>query len=378
MNRIPFVNPTILDDDILFTKKALLTGRVSNGKYTEDFEHALCEKLDVNHSIVVNSGTSAIHLALASLDIKKADEVILPALTYIATINAILYLGALPVICDINEVTHEIDFGDIVKKISKNTKAIILVDLYGKPSDYDSYLNIGNQYGIPIIADSAQAFGATYKNKIIGSQVFIHAFSFSASKTITTGEGGAMTTNNPEIAQKARILKNQGQENRYEHKLLGYNFRISEMQAALGLSQLGQLEKFISDRNEIAKFYTQGLSGKSEIQILNIPDYVSRCVWNMFSIQFDNEKQRNKVVENLNENGIESRICFPPLHLQPIVVKKTGKGHSKPIAEKLFRRKIELPIWPGMKESDVSRICGIIMRCVQQKSQYRLSNMEHE
>lgn len=364
MNIIPFVNPTISDDDILFTKKALLTGRVSNGKYTKDFEQALCEKLDVNHSIVVNSGTSAIHLALAALDIKKGDEVILPALTYIATINAIFYLGALPVICDVNEVTHEIDFVDLVTKITKNTKAIILVDLYGKPSDYESYLQIGNQNGIPVLVDSAQAFGASYKNKIIGSQAFIHAFSFSASKTITTGEGGAITTNDPDIEQRARILKNQGQEKRYEHNFLGYNYRISEMQAALGLSQLNQLEKFINDRNEIARFYTQRLSGISDIQILHIPDYVSRCVWNMFSILFDNEKQRNKVVEELNKNGIESRICFPPLHMQPIVIHKISEGQSKPLSEKLYRRKIELPIWPGMKESDICFISETILGCL--------------
>ena len=254
---------------------------------------------------------------LLALRIGRGDEVIVPTLSYISSANSILYCGAKPVFCESDSKTFNTTSELIESKITKKTKAIMTVDLKGLPVDFKRISLLSKKYNIPLISDSAESFGAVYDNKFVGSQAFAHTFSFFANKNITMGEGGLITTQNNRFANLLRIIRNQGQNFRYNHIELGNNFRPTDYAAAIGLQQIKKIEKVIHEKAKIAKIYSKSFSNMKNVFPPTVPKYASKPSWYMYCLKFSSKKLRNKVMKALTKNNIDTRLSFPPIHLQP-------------------------------------------------------------
>ena len=357
---LPIANPDIGEKEALAVYKVIRKGWISMGKKVDEFENNVKKLIKVKHAIYVNNGTSALHCSLLALNIKSGDEVIVPTLSYISSANAILYCGAKPVFCEVDTKTFNVNYDLIEKKITKKTKAIITVDLKGQPVDFDSLKKLGKKYKIPLISDSAESFGAIYKNKYVGSQLPIHTFSFFANKNITTGEGGLITTESGILAKKLRIIRNQGQDKRYNHIELGNNFRPTDYSAAIGIEQLKKINKVIKEKDKIAKIYSDHFVKQKNIEVPYLPNYVTRPSWYMYCLIFSTNKLRNKVMNALNENNIETRLSFPPIHNQPyyrLRFKNLGKFKQ---SEDIFDRFLDIPCWMGMGIKNIKRVISII------------------
>ncbi|MEM4522680.1 MAG: DegT/DnrJ/EryC1/StrS aminotransferase family protein, partial [Nitrososphaeria archaeon] len=256
----PVAEPEIGDEELKNVIEAVKSGWVSSkGRFIDEFESSFAKYVGVKYGIATSNGTAALHLALAGLNIGSDDEVIVPDLTFAATINAVLYTRAKPVIVDINPEYWCIDPTKLEKAITSKTKAIILVHLYGHPCDMEPIMEIAEQHNLYVIEDVAEAHGAEYKGRKVGSFGHISCFSFYGNKVITTGEGGMCLTNDREIAERIKILRDHGMspEKRYWHDVIGFNYRMTNLQAALGLAQLGKIERFIEKKREIAKKYEE-------------------------------------------------------------------------------------------------------------------------
>ena len=242
-NFIPVANPTVGFEEANAVFKQVKSGWISMGKKVIEFENKVKNFIGVQNIIAINNGTSALDALLTAFDIKENDEVVIPSLTYISTANVVAYKRARLVLCDSNPKTFNISRKSLLSKISKKTKLIIVTDMKGMPVDYDFYKNLSKKINVPIVADSAESFGAKYKNKIIGSQLIAHTFSFFANKNLTTGEGGMIATRSKVLAEKLRVIRNQGQNRRYNHIVLGNNYRMTDVSASIGIIQLNKLSK---------------------------------------------------------------------------------------------------------------------------------------
>jgi dTDP-4-amino-4,6-dideoxygalactose transaminase len=349
---IPVADPYISQDDVEAVTEAVKNKRLSQGEYVEKFEKAFSNYLKSKHALAVSNGTAALHLALLSLDVKRGDEVIVPSFTFIASSNCILYVGAKPIFVEINPRTFNIDPEKIENAISPKTKAIIVVHYAGQPADLDTIMDIAEKHGIQVIEDAAEAHGAKYKNKMAGSIGLIGCFSFYPNKNMTTGEGGMVVTNDNLIAEKTRLLRSHGQDSRYHHITLGYNYRMTDIQAALGTTQLRKLDWVLRMKEEAAKYYTELLSDVDGVQT----PYVMRDVthtYMFYTVKFLNKCVRNRVMQHLSERGIETRIAFPPVHLQPFYRSLYGyKEGYLPITEECADRVLSLPIYPHIRRED--------------------------
>ncbi len=358
---LPMANPDIGNAEAQAAYKVIKSGWISMGHIVKKFEKEIENLLKVKHAIFVNNGTSALHCALLALRISNGDEVIVPTLSYISSANAILYCGAKPVFCDSDPKTFNVTAELIEKKITKKTKAIMTVDLKGQPVDFDKIKSISKKYKIPLISDSAESFGAMYKNKYVGSQAFVHTFSFFANKNITMGEGGLITTQNDKFAKLLRIIRNQGQSHRYNHVELGNNFRPTDYSAAIGLQQIKKINKVISQKSEIAMYYSNIFKNLKNISPPYVPDYASKPSWYMYCVNFKNKKTRNKVMKALDRNNIDTRLSFPPIHLQPYYKKRFKYNNNKFNKTKnIFDRFLDIPCWPKMGKKNIHKIIDII------------------
>ena len=357
MFKIPIANPSLSKKEALSAYRVIKKGWISMGKEVLKLEEKIKKYIGVKHAILFNNGTSALHAALAYYDIKKGDEVIVPTLSYISSANVILYCGAKPIFCEVDPLTFNVTAENIIKKITKKTKAIITVDLKGMPVDYDDLKRKLKKYKIPLISDSAEAFGAIYKNKKVGSQFGMHSFSFFANKNMTMGEGGLVTTNNLKMAKVCRILRNQGQEGRYNHTFLGNNYRPTDYAAAIGIEQLKKIEKVLIKKGEIAKIYNKAFKNEKFIDTPFLPSYVTRHTWYMYCIKFSKNISRKKIQRIIHQKGIDTRLSFPPIHLQPFYRKKFGyKKGDFPISEKIFDQFLDIPCWMGMGKKNINHI----------------------
>lgn len=329
----------------------------SKGKFITQFENSFSEFIGVNHSAAVCNGTVAIHVALLSLGIGDGDEVIVPSFTYIASVNAIKYTGAKPVFVDSDLLTWQIDSTKIEDRITKNTKAILVVHLYGLPCEMDAILSIAKKHKLYIVEDCAEAFGSLYKRKHIGSFGDISTFSFFGNKTITTGEGGMVVTNDTSLHEKAVHLKGQGlaKDREYYHDIVGYNYRMTNICAAIGCAQLERANELIEKKILIAKWYEERLKNLPVIFHSQVGN-VKHSFW-MISILLKDSDEREKIRFHLKQNGIETRPTFHPVHLMPMYFEE---GFSLPAAEELGSRGINLPSYPDLKENDVEFICNKI------------------
>lgn len=347
---IPVANTSIGEEEAKAAYETVKSGWISMGEKVKEFEQEFSKTVGAKHAIAVNSGTSALHVALAALGIKENDEVILPTLTFISTANAVLYQNAIPVLAECNPETYNISPEEIEKRITPKTKAIMIVDMNGMPVDYDPILEIAKRHSIPVIADSAESLGASYKEKKVGSIAPIHIFSFFPNKNITTGEGGMITTDSDELVKKMRQILNQGQDGRYNHVVLGYNYRMTNIQAAIGLEQLKQLNNIIQEKEKIAKKYTDAFKDCNHIKTPFIPAYVTQHSWYTYTISV-NKTLRDYIVEKLKEMNIETRLSFPPIHIQPFYKEKFGYNEqSLPVSFYAWKSLINIPIWKNMGE----------------------------
>jgi perosamine synthetase len=356
--KIPVYKPSLTGNEKKYVNDCLDSTWISSkGKYIKEFETAFGSYIGVKHAASVSNGTVAIHLALVALGIGPGDEVIVPTLTYIASVNAIVYTGATPVFVDSLPDTWQIDPEDVKRKLTDKTKAIMAVHLYGHPCDMDSLTAIARSHRIFLIEDCAEAIGSKYKGKHVGVFGDISTFSFFGNKTITTGEGGMVVTNDDTLYDRSVHYKGQGlaKHREYWHDVIGYNYRMTNICAALGLAQLEQADEFIARKIEIASLYAAGFKG-SKIEFHRSHPDVLHSYW-MCSILVPDPDKRDALREYLAERGIETRPLFFPVHTMPMYSQKYQRHN---IAENLGWRGINLPSFPSLKDDEVKMIAKLI------------------
>ncbi len=363
MIRIPIYQPSLSGREKEYVMDCLDSTWISSkGSYIGRFEKDFSEKISVNHALTVSNGTVALHLALVALGIGPNDEVIVPSLTYIASVNAITYTGAKPVFVDSLPDTWQLDPMDVLQKITPKTRAIMVVHLYGHPCDMDSIMQIAEEHDLFVVEDCAEAFGSTYKGKYVGSIGHIATFSFFGNKTITTGEGGMVVTNTPELFSKAAHFRGQGlaAQREYWHDVIGYNYRMTNICAAIGLAQLEQADNFIQAKRDIALRYRKGLANLP-VELHSESNDVTHTYW-MNSILVEDVKDRDALRTHLAKDGIETRPLFYPIHTMPMYC---AESSDYPVAEYLAARGINLPSWPTMNTQQQDLVIESIRRYFQ-------------
>ena len=351
--------PDLDESDIQAVLEVLRSGRLALGPKAREFEELIAEYIGVKYAVAVSSGTAGLHILVRTLEVGPGDEVLVPSFTFSASVNAILYERATPVFVDIEPETYNLDPDDLERKITKRTKAIMAVDIFGHPAEWDRILEIADKYNLKIIDDSCEALGAEYKGKKIGQFGDCACFAFYPNKQITTGEGGIIVTNNSSIAKLARSLRNQGREEMgswLEHERLGYNYRMDEMSAALGVSQLKKLEVFLEKRERVARIYTEKLKGFSWVRPPVVKPYV-RMSWFVYVVTLQEGLDRDTVIGNLEKKGIPARGYFSPIHLQPYVKRIFGyKGGELPVTENIAKRTLALPFHNNLTEEEIEEV----------------------
>ncbi len=330
------------------------------GPAVEAFELDFAKYCEAKHCIALNTGTSALHLALRALDIEPGDEVITVPMTFIATAWSISYVGAKPVFVDIDPVTRTLNPLKLEKAITQRTKAIMPVHLYGQPAEMDAILAIAERHGIPVIEDAAQAQGARYKGKRTGSIGTAAGFSFYPSKNLGAfGEGGALTTNDDKIAERVRSLRDHAQSSRYHHVEVGYNYRMDGVQGAVLGVKLKHLDDWNAARRRHFDAYRKGLAGSEKLTLPIEPDYAeSAC--HLFSVETDD---RDILCDGLTKSGIGVSSHYPiPVHLQPAYSHLGRKAGSFPVSERLANRCLSLPMFPEMSAEQIRFVCDSISR----------------
>lgn len=363
---IPYGHQWIDNNDIKEVIKVLKSDWLTQGPKIEEFEKAVAKYCKAKYAVAVSSGTSALYLAYVAAGIKSGDEVITTPLTFAATASMIFFCGAKPIFVDVKEDTLNIDPKEIEKKITKETKAIAAVDFGGQPCDYDEILKIARKYKLLVIEDACHALGAEYKGKKIGNLADMTVLSFHPVKHITTGEGGIILTDNKNFYEKLKILRNHGMIKKsekggwyYEIENPSFNFRITDIQCALGINQLKKIDKFLRRRREIAEIYNKSLKDIKDI-ILPIEKNYVKSSWHLYPIQVQGV-ERKKIFENLRKQGIGVQVHYMPLNLQPFYQKKFGyKLGDFPIAEKYYERAITLPLFPKITNKEVKMIISMV------------------
>jgi perosamine synthetase len=354
--------PTQLGNEKKYVKRCMDTNWISSqGEYIRKFESLFARKMGAKYGVTANNGTTALHLAVAALDIGPGDEVIIPTHTMIATANAVRYTGAKPVLVDSELKTWNMDPDQIENMITKKTKAIMPVHTYGHPCDMDKIMSIAKKHGLYVIEDAAEAHGAVYKGRKIGSIGHAASFSFYANKILTCGEGGMVTTNDKKLAEKMQVMKNHAfsHERHFWHKLLGFNYRMTNIQAAIGLAQTEKLEKLAAARIKNAMLYNSLLQEIDEIQLPPSTPGIKNVYW-MYGILLKNWSKvtRDTLRYELAAKGIETRTFFIPMHLQP-VFKGWFKGEY-PNAEYLCTNGLYLPSSSSLTEKEIRYVAGTI------------------
>jgi len=379
MKKISYGHQWIDRDDIREVVKALKSDWLTQGPRIRDFEKALCRRTGARYAVAVSSGTAALHIACLAAGIEKNDEVITSPVTFVASSNCILYCGAKPVFADIQEDTVNIDPKEIGRKINKKTKAIIPVHFAGHPCDLVEIHKIAGKYGLIVIEDACHALGAEYKVNgrwlKIGSckHSDMTVFSFHPVKSITTGEGGAVTTNNKKLYERLLVFRNHGISRDvsrfigpwyYEMQHLGFNYRITDIQCALGISQLRKLKTFIGHRREAARLYNDLLCGIEEAE-LPVERDGYRSAWHLYPVRIKKAQNRKMVFENLHKNKIGVQVHYIPVHLQPYYRKSFGyKRGDYPVSERYYERAITLPIHFQMKTAEIKYVTGIFKKLI--------------
>lgn len=352
--KIPMSAPDLDASDEEAVLQVLRSGRLSMGPWTEIFERDLARFVGVRHGVAVNSGTSALHLIVKALGIGPGDEVLVPSFTFAASVNAILYEGATPVFVDIEPDTGNIDPVDAERRITPSTKAIMPVDVFGHPCEWDDLLALDARNDLKVIDDSCEALGARYKGRELGGFGNASAFAFYPNKQMTTGEGGIICTDDDELAAACRGMRNQGRSATgawLEHERLGFNYRIDEMSAALGVSQLRRLPTFLQKRKLVADRYARSLARLPEIELPSVRRDVDMS-WFVYVVKLPEGCDRDAVIRGMERRGIPARGYFSPMHGQAYLRQYAPAG-GLPVTDALAKRTIALPFHNQLTSEEI-------------------------
>lgn len=361
MKKIPVAEPAFFGNELKYVQDCINTGWISSiGEYVTKFEDGFKKYVGTSNGVSTSNGTVALHLSLAALNIGRGDEVLIPDLTFIATANAVTYTGAKPVLVDVDPDTWNIDPSKLESKINDKTKAIMPVHLYGHPCDMDPILEVAKKYNLKVIEDAAEAHGAVYKGKVVGSISDVSCFSFYGNKIITTGEGGICLTNDDGLAERLRFLKDHGmsKDKRYWHPEIGFNYRLTNIQAAIGLAQLENIDLILARKRKNAAMYNSFFKDVKGITVPPEKDWARNVYW-MYSILVgdDFKYSRDEVMSRLKDNGIDTRPFFYPLHQMPPYF----SSEKFEVSDKLSRQGINLPSSIKLNEEDIERIASVIL-----------------
>ncbi|OGZ27125.1 MAG: polysaccharide biosynthesis protein [Candidatus Nealsonbacteria bacterium RIFOXYB1_FULL_40_15] len=348
---IPLSRPDITEEEIKEVLEALKSPFLSMGPKTDEFERMISEYAGRKYAVAVNSGTSALHLIIKSLGIGKGDEVITTPFSFVASANCILYEGAVPVFCDIDRESFNIDVSKIEEKITSKTKAILAVDIFGNPADWIALKKIAEKHNLILIEDSAESLGSEFEGSKCGSFGKASVFAFFPNKQITTGEGGVILTDDIDMAETCYSLRNQGRRFKngkwLEHVILGYNYRMTEMSAALGIAQIRRIGEILKKRNKVANLYNSKLKGICKL-------FNNKGSWFVYVVELP---ERNKVMSFLLKEGISCSNYFYPIHLQPFYKRMFGyKEGDFPIAEEVSSKTLALPFYNDLQEGEINFI----------------------
>lgn len=375
---IPYGRQWIDEDDIAAVVEVLRSDWLTTGPNVEAFEAAFVDFLGVREAVAVSNGTAALHAAMFALGIGPGDEVVVPAMTFAATASCVLYQGGTPVFADVDPDTLLLDPESLEARITRRTKAIIAMDYAGQPCDYDEIGRVAGKHGLALVADACHSLGASYRGRRVGSLALLNAFSFHPVKHITTGEGGMVTTNDPELAARMRSFRNHGisadfrQRERagswyYEVTDLGYNYRVSDIQCALGRSQLRKLPGWITRRREIAGSYDAALSDAIGVEPLSVHGDREHG-YHLYVVRIQAEEpeaDRKSVFASLRSRGIGVNVHYVPVHLHPLQRKKLGTRPGLcPVAEEAYERILSLPIFPRMTDREVNTVTSCVRDAV--------------
>jgi len=357
---IPIARPLIGEEEKKKVMEVLDSGFITQGKVTAEFEERFAAFTKTKYAVASSSGTTALHLALLALGIGGGDKVLTTPFTFIASSNAILYCGARPVFCDIDERTFNLSPASAREALEKDRsiKAILLVHLFGLPCDMDAFRSLAKEFDVLLLEDCAQAHGATFKGEPAGSMGAAGCFSFYPTKNMTTGEGGAVTTSCDETLRLLKLYREHGSAREYEHDVLGYNFRMTNLEAAIGLCQLEKLSEFNRRRRENAKFYLHRLAANPA---LTLPAEPEGCVhsWHQFTLRVP---ERRKLMDILRKEEIGCKVFYPiPLHRQPLYRSLGYGSESLPACEKAAEEVISIPVGPSLNGDDLERIVRVLI-----------------
>ncbi len=359
---IPVCQPTLEGNEKKYVMQCMDTNWISSrGRFVDEFEEKFANYCGVRFGITTNSGTTALHLALATMGIKEGDEVIIPSFTMISTANAISYLDAEPVVVDVEPQTWNIDPDRIEEKITERTRAIIPIHTYGHPADMDRLQEIADKHGLAIVEDAAEAHGAEYKGRRVGSFGEMASFSFYANKIITTGEGGMIVTDNQERAELLQTMRNYGftQERHFWHKVMGFSYRMTNLQAAIGLGQFERIKQLLGARRNNARLYNELLADVDGITTPPESEDVKSVYW-MYGVVVEDDfgMSKDRLRQILADHGIETRSFFIPIHLQPIY--SYLLSDEFPVSEELGRKGFYLPSASSLKAHQIEYIADVI------------------
>lgn len=366
--RIPLSAPEIIEDDIAAVVSALRTTRLSIGPRQTEFERVVAEHAGVPHGVAVSSGTGGLHICLRALGISEGDEVILPSFTFIAAGNAVLYERAIPVFADIDPATLNLNPTAIENRITPRTRAILAVHTFGRPADLGLILEIASRHKLPVIEDACEALGAEYRGRKAGGTGRAGVYGFYPNKVITTGEGGMVVTSDPNLADIMRALRNQGRmesDGWLDHKLLGYNYRISELNCALGLSQMRRLDATLDRRADRALKYSKALSSVREIIAPELEMREGRVSWFVFVVQLADgftRADRDWICAHLAQRGIGCGRYFAPLHRQPLYARFAAG--ELPVTDHVADRCLALPFFNALTDEQIAEVCDTLREAI--------------
>lgn len=373
---IPYGRQTLEDDDIAAVVEVLRSDWLTTGPKVGEFEKAFAEFVGAREGVALSNGTAALHAAAHALGIGPGDEVIVPPMTFVATANAVLYQGGTPVFADVDAGTLLLDPAEVKRKITPRTKAIFAVDYAGQPCDYDALRAIADRHGLKLLADACHAVGAELGGKRAGALADVTVFSFHPVKHLTTGEGGMVTTDDPEIAKRVRTFRSHGitsdhrqrAENgsfHYDMVELGYNYRITDFQCALGLSQLKKQERWLARREEVARRYDEAFRDVPGITPLASRTGV-RHAYHLYVVRVDaalTSVDRGTAYQSLRAMGVAANVHYIPVHLHPYYKERFGyKGGECPVAEAAYQEILSLPMYPAMTDADIDTVIAAVRK----------------
>lgn len=376
---LPYARPSITQAEIEEVEATLRSGWLSTGPRAERFEQALARRLGVAHALGASSGTAALHLAVLAAGVRPGDEVITTPVTWVSTANVVLHAGAKPVFVDVEPDTMNLDASRVAEALTRKTRALLPVHFAGQPCDEDALLDIARAQGIMLIEDAAHALGASYKGRPIGAIADVTMFSFHPAKNITTGEGGALTTNVESISARAKMLRFHGIEQSPEGRFggrspvaydaveAGFKYNFTDIQAALGLHQLARLDELNARRGELARLYVEQLATVPHVKPLGRAPYPHEHAWHIMVVVLDDQAlslDRDSIIHALREAGVGAGLHFVPLHLQSLYRPMVERPETLPVATAANRRILTLPLFPEMAEADVTFVVDTLRKIV--------------